>query len=344
MTIADAVGPYLSKRARLAGLLLAVAACASHRVRLVVVTSSVAETVSLLGDTLYGLPLDAEGGPARVRELTAAREQLARDSSDLRAQLRLARATAAMGRMREAVGLLSASAQAHFDNPRVYRERGELLLRLRQLDLAIGDFYKAGLLSLGKLLLEPVQQSGDSASGAAPKLSFTALEYQVDFLLGYTLYCKGDYAEAYKVLAETVKAARSVEELSRALLWLFFAARRLGDGSEATNVLALVQPGWATDTHAAELEMLLAYRGVIASDSIQTRARAAKGEERALLSYGIAFFLQLQASRRDDAELWLERARSGGDWSSLSYLAAEADLARLRGVSSKRPLIIRPPS
>jgi tetratricopeptide (TPR) repeat protein len=311
--------------------LIAVSACAPRPIRLVVVTSSVAQTISLLGDTLYGLPLDPAGGPARVRRIQAARGAVARDSSDISAWLRLGRSTVEMGRLRDAVGVYSTLAEVHFEDPRVWRHRGEVLLRLRYLDRAIADLRKAGLLALNKpRLLESLPGTGDSVSGRSAWADLTTLQYQVPFLLGFALYCKGDYSAASTVLAEATRAALTADELSHAMLWLFFAVRRIGDGSGAAEVLSLVRPEWAEGARLPDITLLLGYKGQFSSDTIRARAMTLRSEAGALYSYGIAYYLMLKPETREDGELWLERARSGQNWAALPYLAAEADLARLR--------------
>ena len=321
----------LSASARFGVYLLAVFACGPRPVRLVVITSSVAQTISLLGDTLYSLPLDPAGGPARVRRIQAAREAVDRDSFDLAAWLRLGRSTVEMGRLRDAVGLYSTLAEVHFNDPRVWRYRGEVLLRLRYFDRAIADLRKAGLLALHKpRLLETLPGAGDSASGKTSWADLTTLQFQVPFLLGFALYCKGEYSAASTVLAEATKAALTTDELSRALLWLFFAVRRIGNGAGAAEVLSLVQPEWAEGARIPDITLLLGYKGLVSADSIRRSAMTPRGEEGALYSYGIGYFLLLKPETRPDAELWLERARSGANWAALPFLAAEADLARLR--------------
>ena len=315
-------------------VLLALSACATRPVRLVVVSSSLAQTISLLGDTLYGVSLSGAGGPERVRNITAAREALARDSMDLNARLRLARSTAELGRLREAVELYSRIAEAHFQDPRVFRERGEALLRLRHLDAAIADLRRAGLLAIGRnAILEaaPVEEVPE----AGPVI-FTTVQFRIFFFQGVALFCKGDYAAAYPVLAEAIRIAPTTDDLARAMLWLFFAARRMGDGAEGANVLGLVKPEWIENSEVPELELLLAFKGLIPTDSIREHAWNRPDESGAIYRYGIAYFMQLRPDRRPDAELWLEQTRSGSNWAALPYLAAEADLARLRGV--KKPI------
>ena len=317
-------------------IMVAATACANRPVRLVVVNTSVAETVSLLGDTLYAPRFDPATGPERVRKVTEARELLSRDVTDLESRLRLARATTEMGRFREAIALYNGIAEIHFRDPRVYRERGEVLLRLRHLDHAIADFHRAGLLLIGRnVILEAESSTEGRASGAAAaQFPLSTVQFRTNYFLGISHYLKGAYAAAYPALAEAARVAQTTDDVARAMLWLFLAARRIGDGGEGGNVLGLVKPDWAEQSEVAELILLLAFKGLVPTDSIRAWALARRDEESALYSYGVAYSLMLRPERRVDSELWLERAHSGGNWAALPYLAAEADLARLRGVNT----------
>ncbi len=306
--------------------LLAGLGCATTQpARLVRVTSPLAQTVSLLGDTLYSLNRSGEGGPLRARNMADARDAMARDSGSLANRLRLARTTAEMGYLRDAVNLYDRLAVTWYFDARVFRERGELLFRLRQFDAALEDLRKAGLLLIGRGV---ILESGLIGTSETTALSTT--QFQVFFLQGLVLYCKGDYRVAAPVLLEAVRVAETTEDRSRALLWLFFSVRRFSDGPQAARVLELMKPEWADVTDVPELRLLLSFKGLWPSDSIRSRALGAGGDESQLLSYGLAFALLLDPERKPDAELWLQRARTG-DWDGVPYLVAEAELARLRG-------------
>lgn len=328
---------------RLAGGALLLAACTTHQFRMPELPSSLAESVSLLGDTLWSIPLDPGTGPARVGRLLAAREAVERDSSNLNAWVRLGRNTNAMGQFRETVGMWTRLAFAHFNDPRVFRERGEALLWLRELDQAVADLRRAGLLSLtrGPLVehsVEPNGLRGDSASGNR----ISTMVYHIDFLLGFALYLKGDYKAAYTALAEAAQAALTTDDRTRAILWFFLALRRSGDApGDLAILLSLVQPEWKESSRYPDIDLLLAFKGLLPSDSIRALALAPGGRTHPLYSYAIAYSLLLQPERRADAELWLSRARSGTNWASLTYLAAEADLARLLGITRRR-IVVRP--
>ena len=316
-------------------LCLLAAACAPPARHRIAVIPPTAQTIALTGDTLWNLPLNPAQGPARVARLNQARAEVAKDSTSLRARLNLARSTAAMGRIREAVSLLSEARWMVVDDPQLYRYRGELRLWLRELNRAIADFQHAGRLGIGKNAKIDV---GSWVSGGE---ELSTLEYATQLLLGVTYYCNGEYAKATEALSAAAESALTPDQVSRAVLWLFFAARRVGLDAGAA-VLQLVKESWAKGTRHQEIDLLLAYKGMLPSDSIRSRALRADEAARPLYGYGIAYYLELLPDRGAEAEAWLDWVHSSPDWTALPYLAAEADLARLRGTPQKRKVIIRP--
>lgn len=164
----------------------------------------------------------------------------------------------------------------------------------------------------------------------------TSVEFQVALHMGVIRYLQGDFLAARDLLTEAARRAMSDDDLTVAALWLFFATRRAGNLPEATEILGAVNDGWGVRVRRHEHQLLLAYKGQVPTDSIQTRAlNRLGGEERALYSYGIGFML-LVRERTDEAELWLQQARAIPNWTALPYLAAEADLARLKGRAPRR--------
>ncbi len=309
------------------GLLVAFTGCAASTYGPVRLTSSLAQTVSLLGDTLYGLPRNAAAGPVLARNFGAAREAMARDSSGVDVQLLYARTVAESGYLRDAVDRYTRMLGTWSTEPRVYRARGELLFRLRQFEGALGDLRKAALMLIGRTALLDVGPIGYGPTDGS--LAISTVQFQVFFFQGVTLYAKGDYASAAPVLAEAARLAETTEDRARAVLWLFFSVRRLGDPAQAARILDLAQPDWRARTDTPELELLLAFKGLVPTDSIRSRALGSPDEATGLLSYGLAYTLLLTPNQRKEAEFWLEQAHRG-PWDSVAYLMAEADLARLR--------------
>lgn len=306
----------------LTGGALAAAACTQRTIQVHVLGEGSEYVVSLVGDTLRSVPVDPRNGPALVTDLLWARGELAREPNSTAAQLRIARRTARLGRLREAVGILTEAAKTKYTSPSLFRLRGEYLLQLRELDLAIADLKKAELMLPESYLLPEL--ADDTLTTTEP----TSLQFQSAMLLGMALYCKGDFARAGEALVRAGNVSESGDELAQAVLWLFFTLRRTNP-EEAIKVLDLVTTDWTVSRRRAEYDLLLAYRGVVQSDSIRARALAVTGgDDRALYGYGIGYLLLMQ-DRKDEAAAWFRQARTIINWTTLPYVAAEAELTRL---------------
>ncbi|HEX9166116.1 MAG TPA: hypothetical protein VF862_09405 [Gemmatimonadales bacterium] len=306
-------------------LLLLAAACSPPlTTRYAVVGPTSHQAISLLGDTLWTLPLDPKQGPRLVEQLQIARNRNAMEVPPVQDQLLLARRTAEMGRLREALILLSRTAQVHFNNPRVFRERGEILLILREFAAAREDFQKAGALMIGR---NGLAELTDLPEGGA---QLTTVQFQTALYLGVTHYLLGNWVASRDVLIEAVKEAANDDDVALAAVWLFFAARRIGTGAAAAEILRALGPNLEVRLSRHEYDLLQAYRGQVPSDSINSRATSREGgDERALYAYGIGMW-HLVRGQAADAETWFEYARRIPNWATLPYIAAEAELLRLR--------------
>ena len=92
-----------------------------------------AEARSLLGDTLWTVPVGVAEGRWRVQRLNAAREDAARRPGNFQPALDVAGHTAGLGRLRQAYELYGEAMLLEPLDPRPRLRRGELLLQLREL-------------------------------------------------------------------------------------------------------------------------------------------------------------------------------------------------------------------
>jgi tetratricopeptide (TPR) repeat protein len=306
-----------------AGLLL-LTACATTPVRYVSVVPPTAQALSLLGDTLWSLPLAPDEGQWRVRDLFAARQRVADRPHSSSAQLLLARRTADLGRFREAVAILTEAMAEHPTDLRVSRRRGEVLLRIREFDQAVDDLSRAARGALERNLELEYNETDEGNALVGSSLQYSAL-----FYLGMAYYLRGDFTEARQMLGEALKRANHADEVVSATLWLFFATRRLGLHTEALRTLAAVPPDLPVETALAQYQLLLGYRGEVPQDSLLLSIEGSlTSAEQAMYGYGIGFVF-LMLGRREEAALLFHRVRATSDWSALPYIAAEAELARM---------------
>jgi tetratricopeptide (TPR) repeat protein len=314
-----------------AALALAAAACAaSVRVAPLTDLPPTAEAISFLGDTLWSVPITVETAQRRLASLQRARALLAARPDDLNARLGVARRTAGMGRLRESLALLSEAIDLHRDDPRLYRLRGEVLLRTRRLDAAVRDLQAAArLMILDSLVTEFIEVDEVGIVGVG-------LRHSTFLGLGLAFYLKGDFRRSIEALERSLGVARNADEAASAAVWLVLAQRRHGREAAA---LAIVR-AWRSDAQVmlrlAEHQLMLAWRGDLPLDSLRASMAAGQDpDEEALYTYAAGLSL-LRSGLIDQARGLFELVRTLGDWTSMAYLAAEAELARL-GARSPPP-------
>lgn len=264
---------------------------------------------SLLGDTLWSVPVPIQGGRERVNRLYEARERRQHSPGEFVAAYDVARYTADLGRYTQAITLYGeAAAMGGFD-PRPYARRGELYLLLRKIERGYGDLRTAERLFTG----EPVTELQINAGG---EMLPRSLSHSIPHLLGIANLVRGEPARAVDYFASSAASVESLRDAIHATLW--YRVGRPGPDLPATlprrfrgGVTAMLAnaareaspPGCPTGTgQMVEPELLC-----------------------------LASAMQLLAQgKRDQALASFDLIRRRSHWSVPAHLVAEATTARLQ--------------
>ncbi|MFN0177328.1 MAG: tetratricopeptide repeat protein [Gemmatimonadales bacterium] len=292
-----------------------------------------AQAVSLLGDTLWNVPLPPGEGPHLVQQLRAAQRQLTARPSDPAAKLLVARRTAALGRLRDAVLLYNEVIEAEAGSVRLFRRRGELLFQLREFEAAARDLKRAARDPGGAFVKEFVE---DSAAGLVGSL----VRYQATLGLGILEYARGDYPRAARTLVSALDASDGADELVESALWLGFALRRAGRTQDAAQVFRGIPANVAAKSRSAELLLLQLFRGEVGLDSVRSHLQGGAAADEALVLYGLGFVQLVRADTTGALDAF-EQVLLLGQWAVRPSIVAEAEVARLR--SRGRGDVRRPP-
>ncbi len=281
-----------------------------------------AEATSLLGKPLRRGALSAEAREALEANLHEAMADFARDPEDADHIIWLGRRLAYMSRYREAIDVYTRGIRLHPDDARLYRHRGHRYISTRRLDAAIADFERAAVLIAGK----PVELEPDGIPSARGVPTSTT-QFNIYYHLGLAHYLAGDFERALDAYRECMEHSRDSEEnLVATSDWLYMTLRRLGRDEEAAQVLAPISEELDVVDNTSYLRRLLLYKGELDESELLGPA----GDlELATLGYGVAN-RHFYSGRREQSSTMLEKILSGSYWSAFGYIAAEADLARLR--------------
>ncbi len=268
-----------------------------------------------------------------MARLQQARQRAADRPNSIESQILLARRTAEIGRFRDAIAIYTEAIAASPTDERLYRRRGELLLRIRELRLAIRDLQYATRESLAAAEIVPEFIRLDGQDGFAE----TTLLHASLHLLGMAFYLDGRFQEARNVWLESLKRAANSDDVVRSALWLFYATQRAELTADAYAIVAALPDTMDINQSFAEWNLLRAHRGILTREELPVNLHGPlRTGDDALYGYGVGLTL-LILDRWEEAALVFRKVLATRDWSALAYLAAEADLARIQRSHPRNP-------
>jgi len=281
--------------------------------------------ISLLGDTLRTLPLSAETKARYETQLADAKASYDRAPTNADSIIWYGRRLGYLGRLREAIDVYTRGIEIHPENPWLYRHRGHRYISVRELDKAITDLERATALTEGKP--DSVEPDGQPNAQNTP---IGTLHSNIAYHLALAHYLKGDYERAIPVYRKELAAARNDDRRVSTAHWLYMSLRRLGRAAEAANVLEPIRRDMNVIENDTYRDLLLMYKGELPPDSVlKVGPNGEMSVTDATGAYGVGNW-HLYNNRRADAERVFRQIVAGGQWGAFGYIAAEAELARMR--------------
>ena len=284
------------------------------------------EAISLLGDTLRTLPLSGETKARYERQLGEAKAAYDRTPTNADSIIWYGRRLAYLGRIREAIDVYSSGIARYPENAWLLRHRGHRYISVRELDRAVADLELATKLTQGKP--DEVEPDGQPNAQNTP---IGTLQSNIAYHLALAYYLKGDFARPLPVYRKELAEARNDDRRVSTAHWLYMSLRRLGRDAEAAQVLVPITRQMNVIENDTYHRLLLLYKGELPVDSVLTVGPSGEmSVTDATGAYGVGNW-HLYNGRRADAERVFRRILAGGQWGAFGYIAAEADLARMRG-------------
>ena len=289
-----------------------------------------AEAVSLMGDTLVQPQLDDATRARMESDLARARSDLAARPNDPDALIWVGRRLGYLSRYREAIDVFTEGTRQFPGDARMLRHRGHRYISVREFAKAIRDLDRAAELMAGKP--DAVEPDGQPNARGIP---IGSLQSNVWYHLALAHYLLGDWDAAVRAARAGIGVSNNPDRLVSQTHWLYMALRRAGRLAEAAAALEPIRQGFDIIENQSYYRLTLAYKnGVPRSlvDSVLTVGAANPSD--ASFAYGVANWA-LYNGDTTRAVRAFEQLISGGSWASFGYIAAEADLARLR--RNRRP-------
>ena len=285
----------------------------------------VVQAVSFLGDSLRELPLSAETRARYDSQLAVAKASFDKAPSDPDSIIWYARRLGYLGRLREAIAVYTDGIAKYPDNPWMYRHRGHRYISVRELDNAIADLEKATQLTAGKP--DEVEPDGQPNAQNRP---IGTLQSNIAYHLALAYYLKGDFAKAVPVYQKELAASKNDDRKVSTGHWLYMSLRRLGKDAEAKAMLTQFGKNMDVIENQTYQRLILLYKGELPVDSVLTVGpNGEMSVTDATAAYGVGNW-HLYNGRQAEAEAVFRRIMGGGQWGAFGYIAAEAELARMK--------------
>jgi len=283
------------------------------------------EATSLLGRPLHAPEQSAEARAALEKNLAEARAAFEKEPSADTA-IWVGRRLAYLGRYRDAMAAYSAAIEKYSADPRLYRHRGHRYITVREFDKAIADLSKAASLVANRA--DEIEPDGQPNAKNIPT---STLKTNIYYHLGLAHYLKADFDSAADAYRLCMANSRNPDMQVATAHWQYMTLRRLGRDAEAAKVLEPITADMPVIENGSYHTLLMMYKGVTTADTL-VEASKAEALDTVTIGYGVANW-HLYSGSRDAAVKLLQSIVDGNarsQWAGFGYIAAEADLARLR--------------
>jgi tetratricopeptide (TPR) repeat protein len=279
------------------------------------------EARSLNGTPLF--PIELPNRPKLEADLSQAQKDLAAKPSDVDAHIWVGRRLGYLWRYQDAIAAFSKAIALDPSNPRPYRHRGHRYITVRDFDRAIADFEKAA--SLIKGTADEIEPDGAPNPSGKPR---STLHFNIWYHLGLAHYLKGDFAKALAAYEECLEVSNNDDALTATADWMWMTLMRLNRKAEAARLLDRISPKMEILENGSYHRRLLMYKGVEKPEALLDPANA-DALTIATQGYGVGNWYLVNGDRAR-ARTIFQRVISGPQWSAFGYIAAEADLQRMK--------------
>jgi len=260
------------------------------------------EVISLLGKKLYATPAQGEALLELKKELEKARKDFEADPQNPELIIMFGRRLAYLWRYHEAIDVFTKGIEKNPNYAMLYRHRGHRYISIREFEKAVADLKKAADLD--------------------------RKNFDIWYHLGLAFYLKGDFQKALPPYEECLKCAGDDDSKIAISNWLYITCRRLGKKDEAARVLEGITEGMKVVENQSYYNLLFFYKAMKKEEELSAQAKTSDLDA-STLGYGVGCW-HLYNDHEQKAKEYFERVVEGKYWPAFGFIAAEAELARIK--------------
>lgn len=278
------------------------------------------EATSLLGVALR--PPDPLPGRERLeRDLQEA--QSVANPTTPEAIIWIGRRQAYLWRYQDAIATFTRGIARYPDDARLYRHRGHRFITTRQFDRAVADLEQAAALVAGHP--DAVEPDGAPNPSGRPR---STLQFNIWYHLGLAHFLQGRFDKALDAYAQCLKVSTNDDSIVAVSDWTWMTLMRLGRTADAARVLERIAPSMDVLENQSYHRRLLMYKGLETPEALLDAAKA-DATTIATQGFGVGHFHLVRGDAARARQVF-EQVVTGAGWNAFGYIAAEAELARLR--------------
>lgn len=262
------------------------------------------------------------------QKLATAKAGHEKDTTNAEAIIWYGRRTAYLGNYMEAITIFSKGISLHPHDARLYRHRGHRYITVRCFDKAIEDFKKATRLVKG----QPDEIEPDGLPNAK-NIPTSTLQSNIWYHLGLAYFVKGEYRKAGKAYKKCLGVSKNADMYAATANWMNIILRKSGKNKKAMDLY------YSIDLNAELLEsrdymnLLELYREKPPADRVHLHyalsGNSGNTTSAASVNFGAGFYCLLKGNK-EKAREYFEKAIATNQWASFGFIAAEAELARMK--------------
>jgi tetratricopeptide (TPR) repeat protein len=280
------------------------------------------EATSLSGKPLF-IPATLPNQAKLQADLADAEKTLAANPKDPEAIIWVGRRLGYLWRFNDAIAMFSKGIAMYPDNPKFYRHRGHRYLSIREFAKAQADFERAAQLIKGR----PDEIEPDGAPNPANKPRST-LQFNIWYHLALSHYLQGNYANAYDAQVECMKVSTNDDSIVATSDWMWMTLMRMNRKADAAKVLERITPKMDILENQAYHRRLLMYKGLEKPETVLD-VKTSDPTQLATQGYGVANYYLVNGDSAKAREVF-EKIVAGTGWNAFGFIAAEADLRRMK--------------
>jgi len=233
------------------------------------------------------------------------------------------RRLAYLGNYKEAIDIYTKGINLHPDNARFYRHRAHRYITLRCYDNAIADLKKA--VELTRDQVDEIEEDGIPNEKNFPT---STLQTNIYYHLGLAYYLKDDNRQALLAWEKCLDISNTDDMKVATLNWLNLLLRKMGRQNDADSHLREVSNEMEIIENHDYFDILLMYK-TNNENKLVEKTQNQETLSNATLGFALGSYYQIKGNKVKAKELF-EKVVAGKQWSSFGYIAAEAELAKMK--------------